>query len=436
MKKIKKGQSRRLRRLPPLFIAPLAIRYGCLTASYHACKLLTCCRAYIAASRRSDRSLEARMESAKRASEIHKKRTGRYYRITEETVINEQMYEEEDDAPRYRLAANLHLPNTLLQQRAQALMSIQMENRRLLGQAVNSTLQHNAHQHNNNQAQFVSPGMMSMPQGFQYPMTSPTMYNQSPQTPTFNQGPQTPMGYAPQSPYTTNDSMRQSFHQRSASIAEVPQYRPSAPNSRKNSQTRRMSMPLQNPPIISKSTREAVDSAVDSVGSSPKTPMGPLSRNNSSYDPSYQSMGNALGPLTTELPRETRHLLDSGLWTNMDSSTFDRMMQNPNDPMYQQQPLMYNYRPNSSKGLNKSAGLDQTLSSTPPDANLNATSNNELSYGYGYDDRTSMFGFDNMDGFNAFSSGANSARHTPAVEWGSFLTDGDMFGEGQYPAPV
>ncbi|KAI5855248.1 hypothetical protein BZA05DRAFT_235025 [Tricharina praecox] len=54
-------------------------------------------RAYIAASRRSDRSLEARIESARRASEIHKKRTGRALRVTEADVVNEEMYEEEDD---------------------------------------------------------------------------------------------------------------------------------------------------------------------------------------------------------------------------------------------------------------------------------------------------------------------------------------------------
>ncbi|KAF2207412.1 hypothetical protein CERZMDRAFT_51369 [Cercospora zeae-maydis SCOH1-5] len=54
-------------------------------------------RAYIAASRRSDRSLEARVESARRASEIHKKRTGRSLRVREEDVMNEEMYEEEDD---------------------------------------------------------------------------------------------------------------------------------------------------------------------------------------------------------------------------------------------------------------------------------------------------------------------------------------------------
>ncbi|KFY18846.1 hypothetical protein V493_08307 [Pseudogymnoascus sp. VKM F-4281 (FW-2241)] len=72
-------------------------------------------RAYIAASRRSDRSLEARVESAKRASEIHKRRTGRSLRVSEEDVINEEMYEEEeDDLPhQYRcLTAHLHSQTT------------------------------------------------------------------------------------------------------------------------------------------------------------------------------------------------------------------------------------------------------------------------------------------------------------------------------------
>ncbi|PHH86889.1 hypothetical protein CDD83_9626 [Cordyceps sp. RAO-2017] len=54
-------------------------------------------RAYIAASRRADRSIEARVQSARMASEIHKKRTGKGFRITEDIVMKEEMYEEEDE---------------------------------------------------------------------------------------------------------------------------------------------------------------------------------------------------------------------------------------------------------------------------------------------------------------------------------------------------
>lgn len=67
-------------------------------------------RAYIAASRRADRSLEARVQSARMASEIHKKRTGKGFKITEDIVMREEMYEEEeDDLPRQYRAFAAHL---------------------------------------------------------------------------------------------------------------------------------------------------------------------------------------------------------------------------------------------------------------------------------------------------------------------------------------
>ncbi|KAK0959452.1 hypothetical protein LTR91_020828, partial [Friedmanniomyces endolithicus] len=69
-------------------------------------------RAYIAASRRSDRSLEARIKSAGRASEIHRRRTGRSLRVTEQNVMNEEMYEEEyDDVSTQYLRMTAHLQN-------------------------------------------------------------------------------------------------------------------------------------------------------------------------------------------------------------------------------------------------------------------------------------------------------------------------------------
>lgn len=67
-------------------------------------------RAYIAASRRGDRSIEARVASAHEASKIHKERTGKSLKITQSIVEAEEMYEEEEDAPRH-FAYNLaHLP--------------------------------------------------------------------------------------------------------------------------------------------------------------------------------------------------------------------------------------------------------------------------------------------------------------------------------------
>jgi len=59
-----------------------------------------CERAFTAASRRSDRDIDARYQSALTASDMHFLRTGKYLKVTREMVMNEEMYEEEDSHPR------------------------------------------------------------------------------------------------------------------------------------------------------------------------------------------------------------------------------------------------------------------------------------------------------------------------------------------------
>ena len=66
-------------------------------------------RAYLAASRRTDRGLNARMQSARRASEIHQKRTGKALRVTEALVLNEALYEEITDISTQRRRWRAHL---------------------------------------------------------------------------------------------------------------------------------------------------------------------------------------------------------------------------------------------------------------------------------------------------------------------------------------
>ncbi|KHN93815.1 uncharacterized protein MAM_08342 [Metarhizium album ARSEF 1941] len=83
-------------------------------------------RAYIAASRRADRSIEARVQSARQASEIHKKRTGKGFKITEEIVIREEMYEEEDDdLPRsiHLLTAHMQTPSADMNARLESYLA-------------------------------------------------------------------------------------------------------------------------------------------------------------------------------------------------------------------------------------------------------------------------------------------------------------------------
>lgn len=107
-------------------------------------------RAYIAASRRSDRSIEARLESARRASEIHRKRTGRSLRVTEEDVVNEEMYEEEDDdlVPHYRRFSALHpgLPYSAFEGRLGTYMSSQLSVRNYFAELTFSAKQSTAQQ--------------------------------------------------------------------------------------------------------------------------------------------------------------------------------------------------------------------------------------------------------------------------------------------------
>ncbi|TPX48094.1 hypothetical protein SeLEV6574_g02228 [Synchytrium endobioticum] len=54
-------------------------------------------RALVAASHRGDRTIPARMESARKASELHYKRTGHKLYITEDLVAQERAYPEIDD---------------------------------------------------------------------------------------------------------------------------------------------------------------------------------------------------------------------------------------------------------------------------------------------------------------------------------------------------
>ncbi|KAI9777701.1 MAG: hypothetical protein M1839_008620 [Geoglossum umbratile] len=134
-------------------------------------------RAYIAASRRSDRSLEARVESARRASEIHKRRTGRSLRVTEQDVVNEEMYEEEDDDlphPYRRLAAGLQTDSPDFNRRLAAYLTNHVAMRSALDQAITSSYAQtypNAPQFVHNQSMYQSPFAMQQ--------TQQMFYNQS-----------------------------------------------------------------------------------------------------------------------------------------------------------------------------------------------------------------------------------------------------------------
>ncbi|RYP04779.1 hypothetical protein DL764_004232 [Monosporascus ibericus] len=123
-------------------------------------------RAYIAASRRADRSLEARVQSARMASEIHRRRTGRGLKVTEEIVLREEMYEEEeDDLPRQYKYLTAHLQTSspdmnsrvnayITTQAAMATMARYNEVNRLFSESFPTT---QARQQQLNQSMYMAP---------------------------------------------------------------------------------------------------------------------------------------------------------------------------------------------------------------------------------------------------------------------------------------
>ncbi|XDG05099.1 hypothetical protein ABKA04_004714 [Annulohypoxylon sp. FPYF3050] len=118
-------------------------------------------RAYIAASRRADRSLEARVQSARQASEIHRRRTGRGLKVSEEIVLKEEMYEEEeDDLPRHYKFLTAHLQTNspdmnhrvnayITTQTAMATMARYQEVNRLFSESFPSAMTNQQQQLNN-----------------------------------------------------------------------------------------------------------------------------------------------------------------------------------------------------------------------------------------------------------------------------------------------
>ncbi|KAI4097119.1 MAG: hypothetical protein LQ344_000528 [Seirophora lacunosa] len=276
-------------------------------------------RAYIAASRRSDRSLEARVESARRASEIHKRRTGRSLRVTEQDVVNEEMYEEEDDdlPMQYRrLTAHLQTGSADFNRKLSAYLTNHVAMRSALDQAItNSYAQQypNAPQFAHNQpgmypSPFMHQGMaqnmgQSMtpaqsPQSYMhppFPSTNPATFRPHSARAVPTPDRHSPTGYV-QSPSSstsaTDDHRRASLQSKSASPVTVrtPQSmhaRPSPPQTAPSCQAKPEQPPLQVPP----------------TSQSQQVPPTPTSM----YSP------QEMGPLSTTLPPESQMMLRSAL---------------------------------------------------------------------------------------------------------------------------
>jgi hypothetical protein len=262
-------------------------------------------RAYIAASRRSDRSLEARVESARRASEIHKRRTGRSLRVTEQDVVNEEMYEEEDDdlpLQYRRLTAHLQTNSVDFNRRLAAYLTNQVAMRSAMEQMVNNSY---------NQLQY--PNHPQYAGHSQQAMYHSAMMNQH-----IAQSPTSAYRSAPY-PSPHQSGFRQ-MHGRAYSMAapnEVPSnvvtaQSPSMPSNNLNHRRMSTSAKIPTSPGPRSLDVNGVKPNLDhqrQTQSATAVQSGQIPGN---FPPLWQDMG----PFTTSLPPEAQQLLGPGLDPN------------------------------------------------------------------------------------------------------------------------
>ncbi|KAI9748026.1 MAG: hypothetical protein M4579_007331 [Chaenotheca gracillima] len=397
-------------------------------------------RAYIAASRRSDRSLEARVESARRASEIHKRRTGRSLRVTEQDVVNEEMYEEEDDdlPMQYRrLTAHLQTGSADFNRRLAAYLTNHVAMRSALDQAITSSYA----QHYPNGPQFAHNQPSSM---FQSPLGPEHM---------MPNGQQNGGSIYRQSPYPTAPSpgFKQTPHARSSSIATPQEFAgarrpsngPAAGPGDENQANRRMSMPMPSP-VPGSSTAQITSPNPNQAQS--QQPQQQQHQQNFKSEQPYMQMPydmngfqNDFSPFTTSLPHESQLMLAPAL--------------DPNDPLTSLLMQGYNYggdnsgdsngnnyqKPGFNNGSNNNNnsgmhpsydGMNSTLAPSALDASGQNKIKNEES------DPTSLQAMNfNMDSGNGQFKPANLSRTqsthgsgsagTPMYgdDWNAFIDD-------------
>ena len=279
------------------------------------------------------------MESARRASAIHEKRTGRALRITEADVINEEMYEEVNDLPTEyrRLNAHLQTQSAEFDRRLLAYLSCQIATR----QAVSNCWQ--------NDPSHIDPcgTNFSTPQ-------EPSSYVPSASPATGNM-----INYS-QSPYplTTQDMpWRQQGHPASTYVPGVDEQYPQFMLSSPPLYGRHMSLPCNStmqPPFSSSDVPmdtlgsnniSRADSAIDMAGSPQHLHHPPLHNANTPKfrDPSWQAQGeHSIEPLSTALPLDGQQFLTSSP-QGFNANASHRQISSPSQNFTNRR---YSYNPN------------------------------------------------------------------------------------------
>ncbi|KAK5057695.1 hypothetical protein LTR84_011696 [Exophiala bonariae] len=398
-------------------------------------------RAYIAASRRSDRSLEARVESARRASEIHKRRTGRSLRVTEQDVINEEMYEEEDDdLPMHyrRLTAHLQTGSADFNRRLAAYLTQQVAVRNMMGQMQNPYAQY--------------PNMPYQPQPpnmFQPQMLPQTAMVQSPTT-SYRSAPYP-------NPHQTD--YRQN-HGRAQSLASFSnnQNHTSPPNS---AQTPSLDSRRMSTPATTQSNSDAQQSGHNINTDNIKPDPDYLRQTQSATFPqssTYPSFYQNPSPFTTSLPPESQQMLAFAPQFDINDPTYAMLMQGSDQ--YTSSPYYPWHDMNQSglKGMPVHPSAYQGMSTTlaPSDLEhhvMNSAQDSKISssltqnakqtssvthsstlpptagldFNFSQESKAFDFGNTGMSGEDSLkASGLASGQITPGGEgfWDNFMTDG------------
>ena len=392
--------------------------------------------AYIAASRRSDRSLEARVESARRASEIHKRRTGRSLRVTEQDVVNEEMYEEEDDdlPMQYRrLTAHLQTGSADFNRRLSAYLTNHVAMRSALDQAItNSYAQQypNAPQFAHNQNIYPSP---FMPQ--QQPTSTFSQPYPSPGTPAYRQGHQarsasgshdTPRSFSPSMPAPSPiQAVPEMDRRRASASSKSSSNSPTGAPATPQSAHARPALPQASSAFIKQEGQTAQQMRAPPQ-QSPVHQQHPFGGINA-----YSSMS----PFTTSLPTEAQMLLGSALDPN---DAFTSMMMAGSESL--PQAYTYNTTPSSLQKPRSFAqsydGMSATLApsaldmlprhqiSAQPTTTVAASPLPSTAYHLPYDNSISDFSKSQL--YAGGNSAAGSGTVTPlGIDggWDAFIND-------------
>lgn len=398
--------------------------------------------AYIAASRRSDRSLEARVESARRASEIHKRRTGRSLRVTEQDVVNEEMYEEEDDDLPHqyrRLTAHLQTGSPEFNRKLSAYLTNHVAMRTALDQAItNSYAQQypNAPQFAHNNSFYPSPFMANnMPQ-----QQSQQTYMQpypTPGTPGYrprhqarsSSGSHGTTSYSPHAPVPSPVQAAPQMDRRrpSSSSKSSPHSPPGA--------TSTPQLMQQSRPATAHGSPDHNVKQEDSSSRQMRAPPQPSPPQQLQQSPLGTMNGFAnMGPFTTSLPMESQMLLGSAL--------------DPNDPMTamlmagsENMPQPYNYATQSTLSKTPNVrqafdGMSATLAPSAldmsprhqnighPQSTIATMPSSTPAFQYAFDQGTPDFSKGHM-----FASGTSSCGSGPVTPggidggWDAFIND-------------